>query len=589
MNLLKINMPKKNFPKINLLNRFKIRTKLLLIVAVMSAGIISLGATVYTQSVKSENAITSIYKNNLLKIQWLGDTKSQVRLDYANILKILSNVNSADNAEIIDSVNNSKSYYDQFLRDYKKTSMDADESSQLDLITQNYTEWNNVVDKTLSLYSSNKVDEAYKIFDSQGSTAFTNLNGSVTNLSVNNIMKANDLYKKSQNEAQATKTSLLTTIIIIAVISVVVNIFIIRSIIYPVKKAVELIGKTADFNMVYDESVLPYLKSRDEIGAIVRSVVEMRASLRKMVEKITAISRNLAISSEELSAASEESSNTINQVVTAINEIAAGNSSQAEKVNNTGDTLTTVAGKISEVNRATSHSAETAIGSMEIISDGQNAVDVTADKMLDNIQVVDEVSASINELSEVIQKVSSITQLINSIASQTNLLALNAAIEAARAGEAGRGFAVVAEEIRKLAEGSSSAAKEIAVIVGETIGKNNAAAENMNRVKDIVHEQEAAVNTTKEAFDKIKQSVEGITSGVKTASQMLAEIDGATKEISGHVQDMAAIAEESAASSEEISASSEEQLASVEMIAKAAGDLSAMASQLSNDMSVFKL
>jgi len=589
MSLFKKKSLKKKPLNFNLLSQFKIRTKLLLVVAIMSSGIIALGVTGYNQSTQSEKALTSIYKNNLLKIQWLGDARTQLRLDYANLLQLLSKDDSSNKDEIISDLNNSKTYFDQFLRDYKKSELSPDESKQIALIEKNYIAWANVADKVAALSTSGNIAEAYKLFDSQGNTAFTDLNGSVSGLSIENIKKANDLYKKNQSDAQDTKNFLFLIIIIIAVVATVLNTLIIRSITSPIKKAVDLISKTADFNMVYDESANLYMKSKDEIGAIVRSVVEMRASLRKMVEKISAISNNLAASSEELSAASEESSKTINQVVTAINEIAEGNNSQAEKVNNTGNTLLKVSARISEVNKATSQSAETAVSSMAIISDGQCAVDVTAEKMAENVHVVGEVSASINELSEVIQKVSSMTQLINSIASQTNLLALNAAIEAARAGEAGRGFAVVADEIRSLAEGSSSAAKEIAEIVDETIGKNTAAAENMSRVKDIVSEQEAAVNTTKDAFEKIKLSVVGIADSVKTSSQMLEEIDEATKDISGHVQDMAAIAEESAASSEEISASSQEQLASVEMIAKASSDLSNMAADLSKDMSVFKL
>ena len=573
----------------NFFNKFKIRTKLIILITVMTIGIIALGLTGYAECIQSENSLTGIYKNNLLRIQMLGDAKGQIRMDYANLLNLMLNADSGNMEDIKKQVVDNKDSFGNYMKDYRKNSLDDTEKKQLDLIDKYYSTWCDVEDQMVQMISDHSTTEADILYKTKGDKTFVSLNECVSTLTVSNIKKASDLYKKSSDEAQKAKVILLSLVIIVSVVSVLISFLIVRSITYPIGKLVELIGKTADFNIVQDASLEQFMKNKDEVGSIVRSVLEMRSSLKNMVGKIIVISTRLSESAEELSASTEENSKTINQVVSAINEVAEGNSVQAEKINESGNTLSQVAARIDEVNKSTSKSAESAENSMEVINEGQSAVDITTDKMMENIMVVSQVSSSINELSEVIGKVSSITEVINSIASQTNLLALNAAIEAARAGEAGKGFSVVAEEIRKLAEGSSAAANEIAAIVQDTIGKSASASENMNKVKEIVNEQEAAVTTTKDAFEKIKESVEGITESIKTVSQMLEEIDTATKEISGHTQDMAAIAEESAASSQEISASSEEQLASVELIAKASSDLSGMAAELSNEMKVFKL
>ncbi|MHB8066185.1 MAG: methyl-accepting chemotaxis protein, partial [Ruminiclostridium sp.] len=327
----------------------------------------------------------------------------------------------------------------------------------------------------------------------------------------------------------------------------------------------------------------------DEIGIIVNSVSNMRTSLRNTISKLLSISNNLAANSEELTASTDESTKTINQVVTAINGIAKGNNSQAEAINKASQTIFDIANNIDEVDRATSESVNTAMESLEIVSEGQNAVELTTAKMQENIKVAGNVNNSLNELSQSISKVGNISEVINSIAAQTNLLALNAAIEAARAGESGRGFAVVAEEIRKLAEQSSSAAKDIAIIIKDTVTKNAIALENMDKAEEIITEQSHSVDVTKEAFDKVKLSVEGIAKRIKNAFDMLSTIDAASKEISSRTHDMAAIAEQAAAGSEEISASSEQQLASIEMIATASSDLSGMAIELNNEISKFKL
>lgn len=192
-------------------------------------------------------------------------------------------------------------------------------------------------------------------------------------------------------------------------------------------------------------------------------------------------------------------------------------------------------------------------------------------------------------MSTSIGRVGEITEVINSISDQTNMLALNAAIEAARAGEAGKGFAVVAEEIRKLADGSSKAAQEIALIVRDTIDKNSFASENMNKAKEIVANQNQAVINTKEAFLRMETLVDSIATRTMNAAKMLSEITDHSRTLSVHTQDMAAVAEQSAASSEEISASSEEQLAAIETIAKAASDLSGMAIDLNKEIGAFKI
>jgi methyl-accepting chemotaxis protein len=268
-------------------------------------------------------------------------------------------------------------------------------------------------------------------------------------------------------------------ILVILAVSFVVSLLLAKNIMDPIIKLADLMKKTSQFDLVNDPSLDYLLDRKDEIGAIIKSTADMRASLRNLVARIKAISKNLAGSSKEMADSTEENTRIIDQMVASINELAAESGSLSDTVKKTSRSIANVAGNIDEVSGVTAENANNASVSLSLVSEGQSAVDETIGKMQENAVCLGEVSDSFQELSGIIDKVSSITDVINEISAQTNLLALNAAIEAARAGEAGKGFAVVADEIRKLAEGSSSAAQEIASIINDTTSKNAAAIEDI--------------------------------------------------------------------------------------------------------------
>jgi methyl-accepting chemotaxis protein len=252
-------------------------------------------------------------------------------------------------------------------------------------------------------------------------------------------------------------------------------------------------------------------------------------------------------------------------------------------------TITEVSLIVDKVDQATKESALDAQRSLEVVLVGQQALDVTMEKMHLNTMIVHEVSNSIYELSEVIGRVVASTEVINRISEQTNLLALNAAIEAARAGEAGKGFLVVADEIRKLANESSQAADNISEIIKVTSTKNSKALDSMKKTKEIAKEQEVAVIATTEAFGKIQTSVEGIANQTIKMSAKLSELLIASKHISKQTLTMSSIAKLSATDAEEILASSEEQLTTLKMIEQTANLLLGMSEKLTTGIEKFKL
>jgi methyl-accepting chemotaxis protein len=186
----------------------------------------------------------------------------------------------------------------------------------------------------------------------------------------------------------------------------------------------------------------------------------------------------------------------------------------------------------------------------EHANEGNKEITRVNEQIEDNARISTEVAKDINELSNKSQEINQIVEMITSIADQTNLLALNAAIEAARAGEQGRGFAVVAEEVRKLAEQSANATKEIKVIINSIQVDSERAVDNMGTAGKVVDALNVAVQEVGNKFKDINNAVHELSSKI-------VEVASAAEQMSSGVQNVAASTEEQTAATEEVFASTE--------------------------------
>lgn len=393
----------------------------------------------------------------------------------------------------------------------------------------------------------------------------------------------------SLNQAQS---AILMTIIIIGVISALISAVIlymlIKRYLRPLNDSVEYMQYLAqgDFSVEISPAITD---SKDEIGVMFNAILNMRLSLRDLIQKIQKSSTIIGTSSEQLAEIAMESRSASREVADAIEQIATTATEQAEdaekiamKTSDFGEKIEATGGLIMS---AFDISKETNTLSAQGIENMKKLRTVNTETNSKTEEVIE----SVNEVNEFAINAQSITEIIDSIAQQTNLLALNASIEAARAGEAGRGFAVVADEIRQLAENTSKATNDIRNLIETIQQKTKTVVFNMDEVKEIVNTQSKAVAESAEIFEKTAESIFGLIKNLEHIKNNSEDLDRAKEDIVESVNNISATTEETSASSQEVSASSEEQLAAIEEITNSAERFKELTDELVAETKKFKL
>jgi methyl-accepting chemotaxis protein len=262
-----------------------------------------------------------------------------------------------------------------------------------------------------------------------------------------------------------------------------------------------------------------------------------------------------------------------NQISSSSEEMAAGAQEQSSQATDVASAVEEMTSTIIETSKNTDNAAKAARKAGSIAKEGGIIVNQTVEGMVKIAEVVKQSADTVQALGKSSDQIGEIVQVIDDIADQTNLLALNAAIEAARAGEQGRGFAVVADEVRKLAERTTKATKEIASMIKQIQKDTNGAVESMQLgTKEVERGQELA--------DKAGQSLSEIISGAEEVVDIITQVAAAS-------QQQSSAAAEISKSIEGISAVTQESAAGVQQIAKAAEDLSQLTTNLSDMVSHF--
>jgi methyl-accepting chemotaxis protein len=288
---------------------------------------------------------------------------------------------------------------------------------------------------------------------------------------------------------------------------------IIRSIMRPLNEALTIAQSVAAGDLTQRIETT----ARDETGQLLRALKEMNDSLAKIVNKVRG-------GTEAINDAS--------------GQIATGNLDLSSRTEEQASSLEETASSIEELTTTVRHNADNAVHANQL---ARTASEVA----MKGGTVVSEVVNTMGSINDSAKKIVDIISVIDGIAFQTNILALNAAVEAARAGEQGRGFAVVAAEVRNLAQRSASAAKEIKLLISDSVEKVNVGAKLVDQAGSTMNEVVESVRRVTEIIGDIAAASREQTSGIEQVNSAITQMDQTT-------QQNAALVEQAATASESL-------------------------------------
>jgi methyl-accepting chemotaxis protein len=568
------------------LNNLKVSVKLGVLILIAFFSLTAVGVTGYSYLQTAGQRMTVMYQERFVPNDLITGSLAEVHAVNSQVLELMLTTDVQRNQELKQGIDKRVDRINQNLAAVEKLPLDAKAAELLAKIKETRQRYIAIRLAISELAVQNKNAEAYALYSSQGTALTTEYIANMRELS-NYYTKVSE-QMNLENEAANAKATQITIAIIAAAFLIlgISGVAIARIITKPLGTMVTVCEELAagDFR----DKPRQMLR-KDEIGQLDDALVSMRTTLRNILKQVNESAEQVAASSEELTASAEQSALAVNQVAASIQDVAQGAEKQLQAVDETSAVVEQMSAGIQQVAASTNQVSGNSFQASETAKEGQRSVEKAVSQMASIEQTVNNSAHVVTKLGERSKEIGQIVDTISGIAGQTNLLALNAAIEAARAGEQGRGFAVVAEEVRKLAEQSQEAAKQIATLISEIQGDTDKAVVAMSEGTREVKVGTEVVNSAGLAFKEIAALILQVSEQVKESSAAMQQMAGGSQQIVTSVKQIDGLSKAAVEKSQTVSAATEEQSASLEEIAVASQSLAKLAQGLQTAVSHFQI
>ena len=564
----------------------RVGAKLGIMIFIAFVALAAMAGLGYYELAKANDSLNAMYAERLVPIALLNDNRNQIRAASADILEMMLTTDVKKSGELKKEIDKRGEIAKNNFETIEKLPMDAKAKELMGKIKESQKTYQNARTEVINLSMQNKNVEAYAQYVRNVEPLMETYADYVRDLAEHYDSLAKKMDADTTADQKRANMMMGVFFIVTGVLLAALGWTIARAITRPLQAMVNLCHELAKGNFVETER---RVKQKDEVGQLADALVEMRRNVRNVLKQVNESAEQVAASSQELTASSEQSSQAVNQVAAAISGVAEGATKQLTAANDASAVVEQMSAGIQQIaantNQVATHSAQASDKAKE----GDVSVNKAVSQMASIEQTVNNSAQVVAKLGERSKEIGQIVNTISGIAGQTNLLALNAAIEAARAGEQGRGFAVVAEEVRKLAEQSQDAAKQIANLIGEIQGDTDRAVVAMDAGTREVKVGSEVVTAAGQAFKEIAGLILQVSDQVREISAAIQQMASGTQQIVTSVKEIDSLSKAAAGETQTVSAATEEQSASMEEIASSSQALAKLAQELQTAVNQFRI
>ena len=506
----------------------KVWHKVLIAPALAIVFLITLGALAYGVLMQQNAALEGLAKNRFGGYQIAADSSQDISEVHSDVYRLFTWIGNLSEDKIKKMTLDQKTKINEVIKGVTafkaRPGLTAEEIKLADEVLPKLVKYREGVDKAIDLST---VDIGTGMMAMQAADAhFQAALKDFNELVLLEKKLSQEAYESAAAASARAVWFLMLVVLVAVVLALGIALAMSRAIVRPLRVAMA----AADQIAAGDLSAEVPAGGSDETGQLLQSLAQMAQNLRSLVGEVSGGAHTVSDTSAQ---------------------IAQGNLDLSQRTEEQASTLEETASSLEELTSTVTQNAHNARQASQLAL-GASEVAVKGG------QVVGQVVATMSGISESSKKIADIIGVIDGIAFQTNILALNAAVEAARAGEQGRGFAVVAAEVRNLAQRSAAAAKEIKILIGDSVGKVDAGTRLVDAAGKTMEEVVTSVKQVTELIAEIAAASQEQSSGIEQVNTAVTQMDQV-------VQQNASLVEEATAATESMK---EQAAALLQMVAR---------------------